>query len=138
MRESEAREGKPGFHNYTCGTAINSCPLTKAALAETLSEHHVCSKTWPQTYHWLGRERVSTKIDYFFLAGFASIWDCRAGKSLNSHSRDLISQCEGLGCRVKRSTSHPSAVTPPGAHKLQQVGRSFSWVETSCPAAYLE
>lgn len=36
MRESEAREGKPCSHNYTCGVAVNPCGYSKAATAETL------------------------------------------------------------------------------------------------------
>lgn len=65
MRESEAREGKPCLHNYTCGVADNSCGLRKAATAETLPEHRVCSKAWLQTYRCIRRERMSTKIDFF-------------------------------------------------------------------------
>lgn len=89
MRECEARGGKPCLHNYTSGIAVNSCGLRKAATAETSLEPHVCPKTWWQTYRWIRGGKDEHKN--IFLAGFAGIWGRRAGKSLNSHSRDLIS-----------------------------------------------
>lgn len=113
MREPEAREGKPGLHDDTCGRAVNFCGLRKAATAETSSEHRVCAKRWLQTFRWIRGERMRRKLDFFFSRFCqylgSSCWQKPEFPRLGSHLSWQL--CQGLRGRVKGSALHRCGVT---------------------------